>query len=136
MAQSTEEFYRIQKLPPYVFAVINEMRARARAAQQDVIDLGMGNPDGATPRVVVGKMVEAVAMRATTAIRLRAASLGCARKSPGGTGRTTAWNSIPRRKRLSPSAPRTPWRICSLRWSDRAMRWSRRIRHTPFINTA
>jgi alanine-synthesizing transaminase len=59
MAQSTEEFYRIQKLPPYVFAVINEMRATARAAQQDVIDLGMGNPDGATPRVVVSKMVEA-----------------------------------------------------------------------------
>jgi alanine-synthesizing transaminase len=42
-----------------VFAVINEMRATARAAQQDVIDLGMGNPDGATPRVVVSKMVEA-----------------------------------------------------------------------------
>jgi alanine-synthesizing transaminase len=59
MDQSTEEFYRIQKLPPYVFAVINEMRATARAAQQDVIDLGMGNPDGATPRVVVSKMVEA-----------------------------------------------------------------------------
>src|ERR1035441_1433391 len=59
MAQSTEEFYRIQKLPPYVFAVINEMRATARAAQQDVIDLGMGNPDGATPRAVVAKMVEA-----------------------------------------------------------------------------
>jgi alanine-synthesizing transaminase len=59
MAQSTEDFYRIQKLPPYVFAVINEMRATARAVQQDVIDLGMGNPDGATPRVVVSKMVEA-----------------------------------------------------------------------------
>src|SRR5260370_42430528 len=59
MAQSAEEFYRIQKLPPYVFAVINEMRARARAAQQDVIDLGMGNPDGATPRIVVSKLVEA-----------------------------------------------------------------------------
>ena len=59
MSQSSEEFYRIQKLPPYVFAVINEMRAKARAAQQDVIDLGMGNPDGATPRVVVSKMVEA-----------------------------------------------------------------------------
>ncbi len=42
-----------------MFAVINEMRATARAAQQDVIDLGMGNPDGATPRVVVSKMVEA-----------------------------------------------------------------------------
>ena len=59
MPESTDEFYRIQKLPPYVFAVINEMRARARAAQQDVIDLGMGNPDGATPRVVVSKLVEA-----------------------------------------------------------------------------
>src|SRR3984885_12634787 len=57
MPESDEEFYRIQKLPPYVFAVINEMRARA--AQQDVIDLGMGNPDGATPRVVVNKLVEA-----------------------------------------------------------------------------
>src|SRR4249919_813450 len=54
-----EEFYRIQKLPPYVFAVINEMKARLRADQQDVIDLGMGNPDGATPRAVVHKLVEA-----------------------------------------------------------------------------
>jgi len=52
-------FYRIQKLPPYVFAVINEMKAKARAAQLDVIDLGMGNPDGATPRPVVSKLVEA-----------------------------------------------------------------------------
>src|SRR5215468_11399703 len=59
MSPSSDEFYRIQKLPPYVFAVINEMRAKARAAQIDVIDLGMGNPDGATPRVVVSKLVEA-----------------------------------------------------------------------------
>src|ERR1039457_4565936 len=41
MPESSDEFYRIQKLPPYVFAVINEMRAKARAAQIDVIDLGM-----------------------------------------------------------------------------------------------
>jgi alanine-synthesizing transaminase len=54
------EFYRIAKLPPYVFAVINEMKAKARAAGQDVVDLGMGNPDGATPRPVVRKLVEAV----------------------------------------------------------------------------
>src|ERR1041385_6339640 len=59
MPQNADDFYRIRKLPPYVFAVINEMRARARAAQIDVIDLGMGNPDGATPRVVVNKMLEA-----------------------------------------------------------------------------
>ena len=54
-----QDFYRIQKLPPYVFAVINEMKAKARADQRDVVDLGMGNPDGATPRVVVSKLVEA-----------------------------------------------------------------------------
>jgi alanine-synthesizing transaminase len=60
MPGSTDSFYRIQKLPPYVFAVINDMRARLRADQHDVIDLGMGNPDGATPRAVVQKLVEAV----------------------------------------------------------------------------
>src|SRR6516162_9796793 len=59
MSNTPEEYYRIQKLPPYVFAVINEMRAKARAAQIDVIDLGMGNPDGATPRVIVSKLIEA-----------------------------------------------------------------------------
>ena len=56
---SAQDFYRIRKLPPYVFAVINEMRAKARAAQIDIIDLGMGNPDGATPRPVVNKLIEA-----------------------------------------------------------------------------
>ena len=59
MPENSEEFYRIQKLPPYVFAVINEMRAKARAAQIDVIDLGMGNPDGSTPRIIVNKLIEA-----------------------------------------------------------------------------
>src|SRR5580704_13644097 len=54
-----ESFYRIQKLPPYVFAVINEMKAKARAANLDVVDLGMGNPDGATPQIVVDKLCEA-----------------------------------------------------------------------------
>ncbi len=56
---SQTDFYRIQKLPPYVFAVINEMKAKARAAKLDVVDLGMGNPDGPTPDVVVEKLVEA-----------------------------------------------------------------------------
>ena len=55
----SEEFYRIKKLPPYVFAVINELRDKARAAGQDVIDMGMGNPDGASPEPVVGKLIEA-----------------------------------------------------------------------------
>jgi alanine-synthesizing transaminase len=55
-----EEFYRIKKLPPYVFAVINEMRNKARAAGVDIVDMGMGNPDGATPQPIVEKMIEAV----------------------------------------------------------------------------
>jgi alanine-synthesizing transaminase len=59
MSQTDQNFYRIQKLPPYVFAVINEMKAKARAAQQDVVDLGMGNPDGPTPQIVVDKLIEA-----------------------------------------------------------------------------
>jgi alanine-synthesizing transaminase len=54
-----KDFYRIEKLPPYVFAVVNEMKARLRAAQLDVVDLGMGNPDGAAPRAVVSKLIEA-----------------------------------------------------------------------------
>ena len=53
-----DEFYRIEKLPPYVFAVINELRDNLRANGVDVIDLGMGNPDGATPQPVVDKLIE------------------------------------------------------------------------------
>jgi alanine-synthesizing transaminase len=59
MSISTDEFYRISKLPPYVFAVVNEMKARLRADQQDVVDLGMGNPDGPTPKAIVNKLAEA-----------------------------------------------------------------------------
>jgi alanine-synthesizing transaminase len=56
----SDEFYRIKKLPPYVFAVINEMRDKARAAGVDIVDMGMGNPDGATPQPIVEKLIEAV----------------------------------------------------------------------------
>src|ERR1700739_373892 len=55
-----EEFYRIKRLPPYVFTEVNALKAEARAAGRDVIDLGMGNPDGPTPPHIVAKLVEAV----------------------------------------------------------------------------
>lgn len=59
MHSNSDEYYRIRKLPPYVFAVVNEMKAKLRAEQLDVVDFGMGNPDGATPQPIVDKLVEA-----------------------------------------------------------------------------
>jgi alanine-synthesizing transaminase len=55
-----QEFSRIKRLPPYVFAEVNEMKARARAAGADIIDFGMGNPDSPTPPHVVEKLIETV----------------------------------------------------------------------------
>jgi alanine-synthesizing transaminase len=56
----SHEFHRIRRLPPYVFAEVNAMKARARAAGEDIIDFGMGNPDSPTPAHIVEKMVETV----------------------------------------------------------------------------
>jgi alanine-synthesizing transaminase len=52
------EFYRIKRLPPYVIAEVNAMRAAARAAGEDIIDLGMGNPDLPPPSHVIEKLCE------------------------------------------------------------------------------
>jgi alanine-synthesizing transaminase len=55
----SEEFKRIERLPPYVFNIVNELKAAARARGEDIIDFGMGNPDQPTPKHIVDKMVEA-----------------------------------------------------------------------------
>lgn len=52
------DFYRIRRLPPYVFAEVNAMKAAARSRGEDVVDLGMGNPDGSPPRHVIDKLAE------------------------------------------------------------------------------
>jgi alanine-synthesizing transaminase len=57
----SEEFHRIRRLPPYVFAEVNAAKAKARGAAVDIIDLGMGNPDSPTPPHIVAKLVETVA---------------------------------------------------------------------------
>lgn len=54
----SEDFYRIKRLPPYVFAEVNAMKAEARARGEDIIDLGMGNPDGAPAQHVIDKLCE------------------------------------------------------------------------------
>jgi len=59
------EFRRIQRLPPYVFNIVNQLKAEARARGEDIIDFGMGNPDQPTPQHIVDKLVE-VAQRKDT----------------------------------------------------------------------
>ena len=56
-----EEFHRIKRLPPYVFAEVNRLKAAARARGADIVDLGMGNPDLPTPQHIVDKMIETIA---------------------------------------------------------------------------
>src|ERR1700692_124281 len=54
-----EEFRRLTRLPAYVFNITSEMKAAARKRGEDIIDFGMGNPDGATPKHIVDKLIEA-----------------------------------------------------------------------------
>jgi alanine-synthesizing transaminase len=56
-----DDFYRVRRLPPYVFEEVNRLKAGARAGGADIIDLGMGNPDLPTPQHILDKLVETVA---------------------------------------------------------------------------
>lgn len=59
MTALIEDFPRIKRLPPYVFNIVNDLKAKARARGEDIIDFGMGNPDQPTPKHIVDKLVEA-----------------------------------------------------------------------------
>ncbi len=85
-----QEFHRIKRLPPYVFAEVNRLKAAARARGADIIDLGMGNPDLPTPQHIVDKLVETVASRARIATRPRRASPACAGRRPPTTSAASA----------------------------------------------
>src|SRR6185369_11263181 len=58
------DFPRIKRLPPYVFNIVNSLKMQARQAGEDIIDFGLGNPDGPAPQHVVDKLVEAAKKRA------------------------------------------------------------------------
>ena len=60
-----EEFRRLTRLPAYVFNITGELKASARRRGEDIIDFGMGNPDGATPKHIVDKLIEAAQKTAT-----------------------------------------------------------------------
>ncbi|KPK22065.1 MAG: hypothetical protein AMK69_20520, partial [Nitrospira bacterium SG8_3] len=53
-------FQRMMRLPPYVFNIVNQLKIEARQRGEDIIDLGMGNPDLPTPKHIVHKLIEAV----------------------------------------------------------------------------
>ena len=61
-----EDFYRIKRLPPYVFAEVNKLKAELRQGGMDIIDFGFGNPDLPTPQHVIDKLVETVQKPRTT----------------------------------------------------------------------
>lgn len=60
-----DEFRRLTKLPAYVFNITTELKAAARKRGEDIVDFGMGNPDGATPKHIVDKLIEAAQRTAT-----------------------------------------------------------------------
>lgn len=58
LALMQTDFYRIKRLPPYIFEEVNRLKAQARARGEDIIDFGMGNPDMPTPKHIVEKLIE------------------------------------------------------------------------------
>ncbi len=77
-----EEFHKVRRLPPYVFEQVNRLKASARSAGADIIDLGMGNPDLPTPKAIVDKLVEVVRDPRTASLLLVARHSGTASR-PG-----------------------------------------------------
>jgi alanine-synthesizing transaminase len=55
-----DDFYRIKRLPPYIFNIVNEQKYKARVRGEDIVDFGMGNPDMPTPKHIVDKLIAAV----------------------------------------------------------------------------
>ena len=64
--ESADEFYRIKRLPPYVFAEVNKLKRKLRQDGMDIIDFGFGNPDSPTPQHIIDKLIETVQKPRTT----------------------------------------------------------------------
>ena len=93
-----EDFHRIKRLPPYVFAEVNRLKAAARARGADIVDLGMGNPDLPTPQHIIDKLVETVAKLKTwgwvDALKLMHFHLG-SQQAPSAVVRHDPIDSLP-----------------------------------------
>src|SRR3712207_3439076 len=100
------DFYRIKRLPPYVFEQVNRIKAAARANGADIIDLGMGNPDLQAPQHVIDKLVETVGKPRTDRYS--------ASKGIGGLRRAQAGYY---ERRFGRSEERRVGKECRSRWS-------------------
>ena len=81
------DFYRVKRLPPYVFEEVNRLKAGARAAGADIIDLGMGNPDLPTPPHILEKLIETVSKPRTNRYSASRGIAGLRRAQAGYYGR-------------------------------------------------
>jgi alanine-synthesizing transaminase len=79
ISKDREEFYRIKRLPPYVFAEVNKLKAELRADGRDIIDFGFGNPDLPTPQHVIDKLIETVQKPKTTGYSVSRGIIGLRR---------------------------------------------------------
>ena len=90
------EFHRIRRPAAYVFAEVNRLKAAARAAGKDIIDLGMGNPDSPTPAHIVEKLVETVRDGKTHRYSTSRGIPGLRAPGPATTPAASACRSTPR----------------------------------------
>src|SRR4026207_681544 len=88
------QFARIERLPPYVFNITTELKMEARRRGEDIIDFGMGNPDGPTPKHIVDKLIETVVRPDTHGYSV---STGIRRLRPPRCRRSTSSPEGPRR---------------------------------------
>ena len=113
------EFHRVRRLPPYVFEQVNKLKAKARAAGADIIDLGMGNPDLAAPKHVVDKLVETVGKPRTNRYSASKGIPGLRRAQAGYYAPAIRREARSRRPR---SSPRSARRKASPTWRRRSPR--------------
>ena len=90
-----EDFYRIRRLPPYVFEQVNRAKAAARNAGADIIDLGMGNPDLPTPPHVIEKLKETLGKPRTDRYSASRGITGLRKAQAAYYARRSASNSTP-----------------------------------------
>jgi len=94
-----KQFPRLERLPPYVFAITTELKMAARRRGEDIIDFGMGNPDGPTPEHIVKKLCETAMRTDTHGYSVSRASRGFVARSATGTTTAGASTSTPRARR-------------------------------------